>query len=326
MLPRGLLLLASGAALSAPAAAAPMPYPLPANFSFGNCGDLPPAVSIPGCMVPVALAAKVSVRCSSAAGCDPGCATSALAQGVFSRYEARLSGGGGAPPPPPAVIAQQTPPIGAAAGGTRFWWRLNNTNCNLHDLRDFSCAAGPTACKAACEAHPDCGAFLLSKGGGIQVKNSSCWSDIGSLPSSDFGDNLYILRDIPEPLPLPATGGELSSVEVCIAGPSEVLGPETDESYSLSVPASSAGAVVRAPTIFGAMHGLESLTQLVDVRVGAGEATAIPSAPIEIHDAPRFSYRGLMIDSGRCESTSNLHHIHIRSVTDCLCFQTLSAN
>ena len=202
-----LVVLASGAALSA--SASPMPYPLPANFSFGNCGSLPGAVIIRGCEVPVTLAAKVSVRCSTQAGCDPGCAKSALAQGVFSRYEARLSGGG-APPPPArapaaaaAVTSQPPPAVGAAAAepgsATRFWWVLNNTNCNLHDLRGpngpkCSAAAGVAACKTACEAHPDCGAFLLStlKGGGFQLKNSSCWGDIGPLPSSDFGDNLYI--------------------------------------------------------------------------------------------------------------------------------------
>ena len=109
------------------------------------------------------------------------------------------------------------------------------------------------------------------------------------------------MRDIPEPAPLPAAGGKLSSVEVCLASPSEDLGPETDESYSLSVSASDGDtpAVVRAPNIFGAMHGLESLTQLIDVRVGAGDVTMIPSAPVVIHDKPRFAFRGLMIDSGR---------------------------
>jgi hypothetical protein len=101
--------------------------------------------------------------------------------------------------------------------------------------------------------------------------------------------------------PLPAVGGELSGVEVCLTRASEELGPDTDESYALSVPASAGGtapAAVRAATIFGAMHALESLTQLVDMRVDTGEPTTIPSAPVEIHDKPRFPYRGLMIDSG----------------------------
>ena len=58
--------------------------------------------------------------------------------------------------------------------------------------------------------------------------------------------------------------------------------------------AHSATATVKAETIFGAMHGLESLTQLLDVRVGPGGAKVIPSAPVEFSDAPRFSFRGVM--------------------------------
>ena len=293
-------MLAINLLLAIAATANPLPYPLPANISFGICGDLPAGVSVPGCEAPVALAAKITVKCSTSAGCDAGCASSALAQGVFARFEARL-GGGGAPPAPPVAPASAAAvaPQPATAGG-RYWWRLNNTNCNLHDLPGTRCstAGGPAACKKACEANPDCGGFLLySKAGNMALKNSTCWADVGPLPTIDDGDDLFIMRDIPEPPP--PVGGVLSSVEVCLAGGSEVLGPETDESYSLSVPTGSAPTVVRAQSIFGAMHGLESLTQLVDVRVGAGMPTTIPSAPVEIHDKPRFPFRGLMIDSGR---------------------------
>ena len=37
------------------AAAHPLPYPLPANFTLGTCGDLPPSVVVPGCFAPVTL-------------------------------------------------------------------------------------------------------------------------------------------------------------------------------------------------------------------------------------------------------------------------------
>ena len=47
------------------------------------------------------------------------------------------------------------------------------------------------------------------------------------------------------------------------------------------------------------MHGLETLTQLLDVRAGHGAPRTIPSAPVSISDRPRFPFRGLMIDSGR---------------------------
>ena len=55
-----------------------------------------------------------------------------------------------------------------------------------------------------------------------------------------------------------------------------------------------------AQTIFGAMHGLETLTQLVEVQsLQSSSLATIPHAPVQIDDAPRLPFRGLMIDSGR---------------------------
>eukprot|EP01052_Picozoa_sp_SAG31_P020621 SAG31_NODE_1559_length_7882_cov_4.247591_6_plen_339_part_00 len=269
------------------------------NISYGICGDLPAGVHPPGCTTSVTLATKVSLKCSAQLGCDSGCAQSRFVQGVFARYETRLSGGG-APPAPPGT--DEVPTRQPDYDQERFWWRLNNTNCNLHDMRDIKCPkeAGVEGCKTACEAHPDCGGFLLyTKTGTMAPKNSTCWADVGPLPATDNGDDLFVMRNIPPPLPLPTANSKLSVVEVCIAGISEDLGPGTDESYTLSVPIGPDKTVVRAKTIFGAMHALESLTQLVDVRVGAGQPTTIAIAPVLIDDRPRFPFRGLMIDSGR---------------------------
>lgn len=65
-----------------------------------------------------------------------------------------------------------------------------------------------------------------------------------------------------------------------------------DESYILDV--SSASARVRAATPLGAMHGLQTFLQLIDV---SPEGFAAPA--ITIQDKPRFPWRGLMIDSAR---------------------------
>ena len=65
-----------------------------------------------------------------------------------------------------------------------------------------------------------------------------------------------------------------------------------DESYVLEVTAT--GAKLTAPTTLGAMHGLQTFLQLVDVSPGGFAATAVT-----IHDQPRFPWRGLMIDSAR---------------------------
>ncbi|SDF34559.1 beta-N-acetylhexosaminidase [Terriglobus roseus] len=65
-----------------------------------------------------------------------------------------------------------------------------------------------------------------------------------------------------------------------------------DESYSLKVEAN--GIQLHAKTIFGAMYGMETLFQLLQ---GSGKDFFFPTATID--DAPRFPWRGLMIDPGR---------------------------
>ncbi len=65
-----------------------------------------------------------------------------------------------------------------------------------------------------------------------------------------------------------------------------------DESYILDV--STASARLRASTPLGAMHGLQTFLQLVDV---APDGFAAPA--LTIQDKPRFPWRGLMLDSAR---------------------------
>ena len=65
-----------------------------------------------------------------------------------------------------------------------------------------------------------------------------------------------------------------------------------DENYVLEV--TTAGAKLTAPTPLGAMHGLQTFLQLVDVSPSGFAAPAL-----KIQDQPRFPWRGLMIDSAR---------------------------
>ena len=65
-----------------------------------------------------------------------------------------------------------------------------------------------------------------------------------------------------------------------------------DESYVLEITAT--GAKLSAPTPLGAMHGLQTFLQLVDVSPDGFAAPAVT-----INDKPRFPWRGLMIDSAR---------------------------
>ncbi len=68
--------------------------------------------------------------------------------------------------------------------------------------------------------------------------------------------------------------------------------PNEDESYTLDV--DEHAVTLNAKTDLGALHGMETLLQLVQP---SGSAYVLPA--IHIEDAPRFPWRGLMIDSGR---------------------------
>jgi hexosaminidase len=67
---------------------------------------------------------------------------------------------------------------------------------------------------------------------------------------------------------------------------------EEDESYSLEV--TDRQATLLAPTVVGALRGLETFLQLVE---GDRDGYFVPA--VQIQDAPRFRWRGLLIDVGR---------------------------
>jgi len=78
-----------------------------------------------------------------------------------------------------------------------------------------------------------------------------------------------------------------------VAGPGEaVQSVSEDESYKLAVNPQS--ATLTAATDVGAMRGFETLLQLVDMQNGACHLPAVT-----IDDAPRFPWRGLLLDVSR---------------------------
>jgi hexosaminidase len=100
-----------------------------------------------------------------------------------------------------------------------------------------------------------------------------------------------------------APDSTLSSLTVDVASarasPFPALGD--NESYQLFVAAGDA-SLLSAPTVWGALRGLETLTQLVSADRapdGAAPRMVVPAATVSISDSPRFSHRGLMIDTGR---------------------------
>lgn len=89
------------------------------------------------------------------------------------------------------------------------------------------------------------------------------------------------------------TTSSASSLVIDVDGAGEtVQSIDEDESYTLSVSAS--GVKVHAATVVGAMRGMTTLLQLVQV---SGNGFVAPA--VEVQDSPRFRWRGLMIDAGR---------------------------
>jgi len=70
----------------------------------------------------------------------------------------------------------------------------------------------------------------------------------------------------------------------------------SDESHKLTI-SESGECSISAETTWGLLHGLESFTQLL-TRSSSGDIE-LAYAPVAIEDKPRFSHRGLMIDSAR---------------------------
>eukprot|EP00055_Hartaetosiga_balthica_P016340 m.103075 g.103075 ORF g.103075 m.103075 type:complete len:523 (-) comp9088_c10_seq1:339-1907(-) len=82
--------------------------------------------------------------------------------------------------------------------------------------------------------------------------------------------------------------GDIVKCSVSIHSANESLTLETDESYNLTITSSSAS--INAATVYGAMHAMETLSQLVSV---SGTNATVVS------DSPRFQFRATMIDTSR---------------------------
>ena len=88
-----------------------------------------------------------------------------------------------------------------------------------------------------------------------------------------------------------ATGdATLASCAVTVRTPSLELSASTDESYSLTVATDS--CAIESPTVYGAMHGMETFVQLVR-RANRSVPTVV------VTDRPRFAFRAAMIDTAR---------------------------
>ncbi|GKY92908.1 hypothetical protein MPSEU_000259800 [Mayamaea pseudoterrestris] len=100
------------------------------------------------------------------------------------------------------------------------------------------------------------------------------------------------------------------TIQVNITTSDDCLQYGVDESYELFVGKNgsidamqrrqqSASIIITAPTVYGAMHALQTLLQLLEYiyDIDSGEVLVVPIT--YIRDAPLYSHRGLLIDSSR---------------------------
>ena len=71
-----------------------------------------------------------------------------------------------------------------------------------------------------------------------------------------------------------------------------------DESYDLRLDANNPNIVLMANTYYGALHGLETLSQLITFNFTTS-VYQTRNAPWSIHDAPRYPHRGVLVDTSR---------------------------
>ena len=93
-------------------------------------------------------------------------------------------------------------------------------------------------------------------------------------------------------------GAALGNCSVAVRSADETLRMGVDESYNLTVSA-AAGCRISAETVYGALHALETLSQLCVFDPDQGYAMGIALVQAEIRDAPRFPFRGFLLDTAR---------------------------
>ena len=114
----------------------------------------------------------------------------------------------------------------------------------------------------------------------------------------------------------PSTGHEITELQVSVMDTVDLqLG--VNESYSLHIPQNGIAELVAA-TQYGALHGLETFTQLVSLDVHSdGSTSVLQRAPWRIDDGPRFPWRGVMLDTSR-------HYFPVEAIEDLITAMTYS--
>jgi hexosaminidase len=93
-----------------------------------------------------------------------------------------------------------------------------------------------------------------------------------------------------------SAGSSLLGVRVFVKDVASPLQLGVDESYAIAIAAAGGFAELNATTVWGALHGLELFTQMMQVQ---GKSFVIADTPVAATAQARFQHRGLLLDSAR---------------------------
>lgn len=114
----------------------------------------------------------------------------------------------------------------------------------------------------------------------------------------------------PLPVPLPqylnlTSSPPIQTLRISVSDVTTELTDGVNESYSLSIPSSTTAVLLSAETVWGAIRGLETFSQLIinyggrRQRSGPAAAVARVASGLYIRDEPLYGHRGVMLDTGR---------------------------
>ncbi|KAG9287419.1 hypothetical protein G9A89_023791 [Geosiphon pyriformis] len=110
----------------------------------------------------------------------------------------------------------------------------------------------------------------------------------------DFFDRRSDFKNV-QPIPKSTPNIHLSNVEITIQDLNAELQHGVDESYELNLNEDGKLTII-APTVWGALHAFETLTQLV---ISDGKDGLLIERTVKIKDSPLYPHRGVLLDTGR---------------------------
>ncbi|KAG9446858.1 hypothetical protein H6P81_012986 [Aristolochia fimbriata] len=162
--------------------------------------------------------------------------------------------------------------------------------------------------------------LCLSKDFGLSMKGSG-YKDVNGILKDGFERFLDVVN-IAHVVDGNVSGtAVLAGVNVAVFSANDKLQYGIDESYKLSIPTNGSPiyAKIEAQTIYGALHGLQTLSQLCSFNFTT-RVLEVHHAPWVVADQPRFPYRGLLIDTAR-------HYLplpSIKKVIDAMAYSKLN--